>query len=871
MKTNELSTGYLGNNKLKKDGIISPWTDDQLKELRKCARDPIYFAKKYVHIFVASERKFLPFAMRPYQEKMLKAFMANRETVCKLPRQSGKALSTQTLIPTPDGFKKMGDICVGDKVFGRNGEIVTVTVVSPIMYAHTCYDVVFNDGSIITADADHIWRVHDRWSNKSERDMTTQEMLDSGVLIGNKNESRFKIRNARAVPHSKKDVTLDPYLFGYWLGDGTSATGTITHHEVDSFFIGEFEKFGYRTRTTEDKRRPHIKRTRIYGLTRVLKNLGALDNKHIPDVFKYSDIDDRFALLQGIMDTDGTVKKNSSYFEITMKEGRLIDDIQELIQSLGIIVKKNTRIIRGRNYTRLLFGYNYTDNDKQPPFRLKRKIDCVVQSYRPEFDYRFIKEIRIVNSIPVKCIGVSGDDHMYLAGNNYIPTHNTTVAVAFFLWCTIFQGAFKIAILANKHPLARDILKRYQEAYERLPKWMQQGVKVWNKGDIELENGAKIKTGATTSSSIRGETFNLVFLDEFAHISSELAAEFFQSVHPTITEDKDAKMIVVSTPKGMNHFHKMWVDSVNGKSSLTPVEILWNEVPGRNEAFRKKIIDSYGEDYFEQEYACEFIGGSNTLISASKLKTLVWIESIKSQIEIEGLKLYFEPIKNRTYTVTCDTSRGLGNDYSAFIVVDITEYPHKVVATYRNNKISAFYFPAVIATIARMYNDAYILVETNDLGESVINTLYHDLEYENLFTTKTKERRGTTLAASFGPLYRLGVKTSKTVKAVGCTNLKTLIETDKFQINDHTIFQELNNFVSNGVSYAAVDGEHDDLAMCCVLHAWMVTQEFFKAITDSDLRKKIQEDESAIYSDALPFGFITTGEEEYHSEEGSFF
>ncbi len=432
----------------------------------------------------------------------------------------------------------------------------------------------------------------------------------------------------------------------------------------------------------------------------------------------------------------------------------------------------------------------------------------------------------------------------------------TTTAVAFFLWCTLFQGAFKIAILANKHPLARDILKRYQEAYERLPKWMQQGVKVWNKGDIELENGAKIKTGATTSSSIRGETFNLVFLDEFAHIDSELANEFFQSVHPTLAEDEDSKMVIVSTPKGLNHFYKLWVESVDGKSTLTPLEIKWNDVPGRDEEFRKKIIASYGEDYFEQEYATSFIGGSNTLIRPTKLQMLTWTDPINDTTTSGGLSIFEEKQKGRTYAISVDVARGVGGDYSAFIVVDITNYPHKVVAAFRSNTVTAFYFPVLIHSLAKQYNDAYVLVETNDLGEHVAWSLYHELEYENIFSTSVKEKKGTLLSMSNSSIHRLGIKTTKSTKNIGCTNLKTLIEADKLIINDHRIFNELSNFVSDGKTFRAVDGEHDDMAMCLVLHAWMTTQDFFVSLTDENLREKIMGDSEWSDATLTPFGFI---------------
>ena len=437
-------------------------------------------------------------------------------------------------------------------------------------------------------------------------------------------------------------------------------------------------------------------------------------------------------------------------------------------------------------------------------------------------------------------------------------TGKSTTSVSYLLHYAIFNDNVNIGILANKAATARDLLARLQTAYENLPKWMQQGILVWNKGSLELENGSKIMAASTSAAAVRGMTFNIIFLDEFAFVPNHIADDFFSSVYPTISSGKSTKIIIVSTPKGMNHFYRMWHDAENGDNEYVPTAVHWSEVPGRDEAWRQQTIANTSESQFKVEFECNFLGSVDTLISPAKLKSLVYD---KPQMSNEGLDLYESPVDKHDYVCTVDVARGVGEDYSAFIIVDITEYPHRVVAKYRNNEIRPMLFPNIIYETCKGYNDAFILVEVNDIGDQVASILNYDFEYPNLLMASMRGRAGQVIGQGFsGSKVQLGVKMSKTVKKVGALNLKTMIEADKVLFKDYDIISELTTFISKSNSFEADDGCNDDLAMCLLIYAWLVATDYFKELTDQDVRKRLYEDQrDQIEQDMAPFGFISDG------------
>jgi hypothetical protein len=440
----------------------------------------------------------------------------------------------------------------------------------------------------------------------------------------------------------------------------------------------------------------------------------------------------------------------------------------------------------------------------------------------------------------------------------------SVTVTAFMLWIILFQSEQSIAILANKERLARELLGKIQLAYEHLPLWLQQGVVEWNKGSILLENNSKIIAAATSSSAVRGGSYNLLFLDEFAFINDTIATEFFASVYPTISSGKESKVIIVSTPKGMNHFYKMWVDAIEGHSEYNPIEIVWNEVPGRDQNFKKTTIKNTSEEQWMQEFECEFLGSQNTLINPTKLRQLIFHEPLKFD---NYLKIFKEPELRHSYLMIADVSRGVGHDASAFVVLDVTKTPYHVVATYKNDSISPLMYPELLTRVARNYNDSYILVEINDIGQQVADIIQLELEYENLLMTTMRGRSGQTLGGGFGGNVSYGVRTTKSVKKIGCSNLKDLIESDQVVVNDIGIIVELSNFVSRAGSYGADDGQHDDLAMCLVLFGWVARQEFFKQLTDTDFRDQLKQERlQLLEDDLLPFGIKYDAADEYNSD-----
>ena len=437
----------------------------------------------------------------------------------------------------------------------------------------------------------------------------------------------------------------------------------------------------------------------------------------------------------------------------------------------------------------------------------------------------------------------------------------STTIISYLLHYVLFNPSVNVAILANKAATARDLLGRLQLAYENLPKWLQQGVMSWNKGSLELENGSKILASSTSASAVRGGSYNIIFLDEFAYVPANVAEQFFSSVYPTISSGKTTKVMIVSTPHGMNMFYKLWNDAENERNSYIPIDVHWSEVPGRDAAWKEETIKNTSASQFNTEFECEFLGSIDTLITPQKLRTMSYKNPTQSNAAVD---LYEKPEPGRTYMLTADVSRGTKNDYSAFLVFDVSEMPYRIVAKYRDNEIKPLLFPSKIYDIARAYNQAFVLIEINDIGEQVANTLQYDLEYDNLVMASMRGRAGQILGGGFsGGRAQLGVRTTKTVKKVGCSNLKQLIEDDKLIIEDLDIISELSTFIVKGSSFEADEGCTDDLVACMFIFAWATDQTYFKELTDMDVRQTMmKEQQYALEQDMAPFGFVVTGLED---------
>jgi len=449
-------------------------------------------------------------------------------------------------------------------------------------------------------------------------------------------------------------------------------------------------------------------------------------------------------------------------------------------------------------------------------------------------------------------------EHRFVIAKMPRQSGKSTTVTSYILWKILFQENQNVAILANKGRLANDLLEKVKLAYENLPKWMQQGVVIWNKGNIELENGSKVLASATSSSAIRGGSYNLLLLDEFAFVPRNIAETFFASVYPTISSGKSTQIIIVSTPYGMNHYYKMWTDAIENRSLYVPIEVHWSDIPGRDDKWREETIKNTSEEQFRQEFECQFIGSTNTLINPVKLRAMAFVTPKRDKV---GVDIYEEPIPNHIYVMTVDTAHGVGMDYSAFVVIDVTQIPYKLVAKFRSNTISPMIYPEVIALTGQKYNTAHVLGETNDVGQMVIESLHRDLEYENVLTTVNKNRMGQRVNPGFVGRSAFGVKTTNQVKRIGCSNLKDMVDSDKILIQDFDVIEELSTFVQKGSSYQAEEGHHDDLVMSLVLFGWLIRQQVFRDLSNTDVRHKLaQERYAELMDDLLPAGFVDDGQ-----------
>jgi len=433
----------------------------------------------------------------------------------------------------------------------------------------------------------------------------------------------------------------------------------------------------------------------------------------------------------------------------------------------------------------------------------------------------------------------------------------STTTCGFILWYIIFHADKTVALLANKGETAREILGRIQLAYQHLPKWLQQGVKEWNKGSFELENNSRVIAAATSSNNIRGFSINLLFIDEAAFI--ENWDEFFTSVYPTISSGSESKIVLVSTPNGLNHFYQIWQNAAEKRNNYKPIKVMWHDVPGRDENWRKDTLAAmnFDTEKFEQEYCVEFLGSSGTLIAGWKLKELVHQTPLQNK---DGLALYKQPIGGRSYVCIVDVSRGKGLDYSAFSIFDVTKMPYEQVCAYRNNLVAPIDYADIVHRVCKSYNNAAVLVEVNDIGEQIATSLHHDFEYENVLFTESAGRSGKRITSGFGSNIDKGIRTTKSVKSVGCSILKLMIEQNQLVINDFNTIQELSTFSRKGLSYEAEPGKHDDLVMGLVLFAWLSDQTYFKEYTNINTLARLREKtEDEILQDLTPFGFFDNG------------
>jgi hypothetical protein len=479
--------------------------------------------------------------------------------------------------------------------------------------------------------------------------------------------------------------------------------------------------------------------------------------------------------------------------------------------------------------------------------------DAIIGQHGLEYVISVVKTNRKEHMID---ISVTGDHTFYAEG---LLHHNTTVSAAFFVWYIIFNDDKTVAILANKQSTADEIMHKVRLAYENLPHWLQQGVSNWNKRSIELENGSRVFGSATSASGIRGKTINVLYIDEFAFVDNHLAEEFFTAVYPTITAGKDTKVFITSTPNGYNHFHKIWHEAEKGLNGFVPLRVHWHETPGRDKKWYDEQKAVLGELKAAQEIDAVFQGSSRTLLTGSVLARLSYDIPIKEYTDnLHGLKIYKDVIPNRVYSMSVDVSRGRHLDYSAFTIFDITSYPHTIAVVFRNNEIAPLLYATIIHRMAMLYNSAYVLIEINDIGGQVADTLWNELEYENVHWTKSGE------LGKVGADPYPGIRTTRKTKRIGCATLKDMIDNEQLIINDFDMISELSTFVqSNGGSYEADEGFHDDSVATLWLHAWLACQPWFSELTDTNLRRTLHDSHVNVIEHDIPLPVFLDGNEEW--------
>tara|TARA_Y100000004_G_scaffold19283_1_gene19825 strand:+ start:3594 stop:5177 length:1584 start_codon:yes stop_codon:yes gene_type:complete len=410
---------------------------------------------------------------------------------------------------------------------------------------------------------------------------------------------------------------------------------------------------------------------------------------------------------------------------------------------------------------------------------------------------------------------------------------------AYLLWYILFNPEVTVAVLANKGAIAREMIARIVTMLESVPFFLQPGVKILNKGNIEFGNDSKIVAAATSSSSIRGMSINMLYLDEFAFV--EDAETFYTATYPVITSGKDSKVIITSTANGVgNMFHKIYESAIHDQSEYKPFTINWYDVPGRDEAWKQQTIANTSEAQFEQEYGNSFLGTGNTLVNSN---TLLGLKALEADWTKDEVRVYERPKEGREYICTVDVSKGRGLDYSTFSIFDVTESPFKQVCTYRDNSVSPMLYPDLLNKYCRPYNDALIIIENNAEGGMVATQLHYDIEYPNVFV------QGMTKADD------IGVTMSRRIKRIGCSTMKELLEENRLIVVDRHTITELMTFVNKGSSFEADKGYHDDMVMNLVLFSWFITTDYFTSLTDKQVKDLLySEQQKLIEDDILPVG-----------------
>jgi hypothetical protein len=818
---------YLNNPNLPTSTAEYEYTPQMVRDLKKCAQNLLFFAENYFYIIDPDKGRVI-IELYKYQKDALRMLRDNRYNILLTSRQLGKALALDTPIPTPTGWTTMGELKAGDKVYGLDGKTCNVTMAHDILYNRKCFKLTFDNGETIIADADHLWFTQ----AKNERGKiagsikTTQEIFNTQTKW---NEPNHRIPMCIAgIDCEEKMLPIDPYVLGLWLGDGASSGGYITvgkrdledivkilnadQAQFDKLTVNEYNTDVFSLRISSNDS-PHTK-----SLTSILKKENLTDNKHIPAVYMRSSRSQRLRLLMGLVDSDGYIMSDGTcQFYNTNLE--LVDQVKELVESLGYKVTT-------KQYTPTLDGVKCSECKSitfKPieyvcnlPFK-KQRIKCkpqVVQSkYRSQWHY--IKSVEVTESVPVRCITVDSPDSLYLCGKQYIPTHNTTLLCIYALWVACFNQDQNILIVANKESTAIEIFRRVRLAYEQLPNWLKPGVQEYGKTSMTLDNGSRVGISTTTGSAARGQSLNVLLLDELAFIDPpSIMEDFWRSVWPTISRSKTSKVLIASTPNGTdNLFYQLYDGAIKGQNDFSTMTIKWDAVPGRDEKWKQSQIKQIGSiEAFLQEYECVFHHKGESSIDIETFEKLKqYCSDPEIMLDGESYKIWKSPEEDRIYVAGVDVAEGVGQNYSVVQILDITDLTSiEQVAIYRDNAIAPAQFTVKLNEIMTQWGKPLVLIERNSCGQIVVENLRANHNYENIVSY------GAELAGRKKEF--LGVIAHTNTKQRGVLNMRYWVNVLKcVKFNDINTLLELKDFVRkpNGTWSARGNGT-DDCVMALV-------------------------------------------------------
>ena len=820
--------GTVDDKLVKRAHSTTSYTKQQLEELAACMHPvtgPEYFIKNFMYIQhpMKGAQIIVPF---DYQYDLLETYHNYRYSVNLMARQTGKALALDTPILTPTGFTTVGDIKVGDVIYSRDGSSTNVTFITEVMNDRPCYEVEFDNGECIVADAEHLWNVSSSYKTfkHSEKTLTTSEMVGLREKWNkwSKPPSLY-INYTECLEFEDRPVLVDPYVFGVWLGDGHSSCGRITCHKDDyEHYFKEITSRGYSVSDFKpDKRTDTTGYFTVYGLLQNLRKLGVVDNKHIPDEYFINSKGVRQEVIQGLMDTDGYISEKGQQ-EFSQSNRTLVENFNRILSSLGIKSTVNWRKTSGKLNARVRF------TTEVMTYRIPRKKRILLEHSKKNYHANkatvnriYIKDIRPVDSVPVRCLQVDNPEHLFLCGETLIPTHNTTIAAGYLLWYAMFVPDAHILIASNKYEGAQEIMHRIRYAYEECPDHIRAGSTSYNKKTLEFDNKSRIESTATTGNTGRGKSISLLYLDEFAFVEPGIAKEFWAGISPTLSTG--GKCIITSTPSSSeDQFAEIWFGSLNttdefgnerprgiGKNGFKSYFADWRVHPDRNEEWAEEEKAKLGDEKFKIEHECQFLSHEETLISNVALQKLAPMQPMYKTGQVR----WFAPIKKEcSYVVALDPSMGTGGDNAAIQVLELPTF--KQVAEWQHNKSRIEQQMNVVMEIGKIIEksgaEVYWSVENNSLGEAAL-VVIRNIGEEKFAGTFLSDPRNKTSGK------RKGFNTTNVSKKEACARLKTLIETERMTIYSKNLVSELKTFVHRGNSYEAMLGMKDDLVMSMLL------------------------------------------------------